>query len=323
MGRINVSMKAASVVAALAAGFALISGLPASGAGLPSLVANQIAIAPHAASPASSQVREFEHAASRALGGDLVYALYLPPGYDDGARRYPVLYLLHGAFGNHLEWLHSGYLQETLDAMIADGRVAPMIVVMPEAGNSWYVDSKSIGGPGDYETAIAADLVAEVDKTLRTKPDRWARGIGGLSMGGFGALRLAFHEPFRYGAAAAFSGAFWASVRPDTVLPARVDKVFAGAFGAPFAPARLIAANPLSMIDRLAEAKDPPAVFLTVGDRDRFKLYLETFEVFRRMRERGLPVEMRMTDGDHEWSTWAAELGDALLFFDRHFRRGS
>ncbi len=314
-------MNAASVVA-LAAAFALISGLPASGAGLSSPAAYQTAIAPHAATPASSQVREFEHVASRALGGDLVYALYLPPGYDDSVRRYPVLYLLHGALGNHLEWLHSGYLQETLDAMIADGRVDPMIVVMPEADNSWYVDSKSIGGPGDYETAIAEDLVAEVDKTLRTKPDRWARGIGGLSMGGFGALRLAFHEPFRYGAAAAFSGAFWASVRPDTVLPARVDKVFAGAFGAPFDPARLIAANPLSMIDRLAEARAPPPVFLTVGDRDRFKLYLETFEVFRRMRERGLPVEMRMTDGDHEWSTWAAELGDALLFFDRHFKRG-
>ena len=315
-------MNAASVVVALAAAFALISGLPASGAGLSSPAAYQTTIVPHSATPASSQVREFEHVASRALGGDLVYALYLPPGYDDSARRYPVLYLLHGALGNHLEWLHSGYLQETLDAMIADGRVDPMIVVMPEADNSWYVDSKSIGGPGDYETAIAEDLVAEVDKTLRTKPDRWARGIGGLSMGGFGALRLAFHEPFRYGAAAAFSGAFWASVRPDTVLPARVDKVFAGAFGAPFDPARLIAANPLSMIDRLAEARAPPPVFLTVGDRDRFKLYLETFEVFRRMRERGLPVEMRMTDGDHEWSTWAAELGDALFFFDRHFRRG-
>jgi len=97
--------------------------LPASGAGLSSPAAYQTAIAPHAATPASSQVREFEHVANRALGGDLVYALYLPPGYDDSVRRYPVLYLLHGALGNHLEWLHSGYLQETLDAMIADGRV--------------------------------------------------------------------------------------------------------------------------------------------------------------------------------------------------------
>jgi enterochelin esterase family protein len=141
-------------------------------------------------------------------------------------------------------------------------------------------------------------------------------------MGGFGALRLAFREPFRYGAVASFSGAFWASLHPDSVLGPRADKIFAGAFGTPFDPARLIAASPLSMIDRLAEAKDPPAVFLTVGDRDRFKLYLESFEVFRHMRELGLPVEMRMTEGDHEWSTWAAELGDALLFFDRHFKRG-
>jgi enterochelin esterase family protein len=309
-------MKAQRVVAALAAAFALLSGAPVAGA------PPQTAMAPRAAIPAPSQVRESEHVASRALGRDLVYALYLPPGYGDGDRRYPVLYLLHGFNGNHLEWLHTGYLRETLDAMIADGRVEPMVAVMPEAENSWYVDSKSIGGPGDFETAIAEDLVAEIDKTLRTKPGRWTRGIAGLSMGGFGALRLAFHEPFRYGAAAAFSGAFWASLHPDTVLGPRIDKVFAGAFGTPFDPARLVAANPLSMIDRLAQAKDPPTVFLTVGDHDRFKLYLETFEVFRRMRELGLQVEMRMTDGDHDWSTWAAELGDALRFFDRHFKRG-
>src|SRR5258708_4453210 len=192
MGRANFAMKAGRVVVALAAAFALVSGAPASGVPvstvpLSSRAPTQTAMAPRAANPGSSQVRESEH----------------------------------GATGNHQEWLHTGYLRETLDAMIADGRVEPMVAVMPEAGNSWYVDSKSVNGPGDYETAIAEDLVAEIDKTLRTKPGRWARGIGGLSMGGFGALRLAFREPFRYGAVASFSGAFWASLHPDSVLGPR------------------------------------------------------------------------------------------------------
>lgn len=295
-------MKGGRIIAALAVAAALASASPTMGA-------------------APSQVREFEHLASRALGRDLVYALYLPPGYDESDGRYPTLYLLHGVDGNHQEWLHTGYLHETLDAMIADGRVGPMVVVMPDGGNSWYVDSKTVGGPGDYETAIAGDLVAHIDGTLRTKSDRRSRGIGGLSMGGFGALHLAFHEPSRYGAAAAFSGAFWARLRPDSVLGPRTGTIFAGAFGTPFDARRFAASSPLSMIDKLAETSDPPAVFLTVGDRDRFKLYLDSFEIFEHMRERGLPVEMRMTGGDHDWETWAAELGDALMFFDGQFRQ--
>jgi S-formylglutathione hydrolase FrmB len=301
-----VSMRASRIIAVLA-------------------VAAALALAPQAAMAGSapSQVREFEHLASRALGRDLVYALYLPPGYDESERRYPTLYLLHGVDGNHQEWLRRGYLRETLDALVADGRVAPMVVVMPEGDNSWYVDSKKVGGPGDFETAIAGDLVAHIDATLRTRSDRRSRGIGGLSMGGFGALRLAFHQPFRYGAAVAFSGALWARLRPDTVLGPREAAIFAGAFGSPFDAARFARENPLAMVDELSAASDPPAVFLTVGDQDRFKLYLDTFQLFQRMRERGLPVEMRMTAGDHDWKTWAAELGDALLFFDRQFRRQS
>jgi S-formylglutathione hydrolase FrmB len=289
-------------------------------------VAAALSVAPQAAragSAAPSQVREFEHLASPALGRDLAYALYLPPGYDAGDRRYPTLYLLHGVDGNHQDWLHTGYLRETLDALIADGRVAPMVVVMPDGDNSWYVDSKAVGGPGDYETAIAGDLVTHIDATLRTRADRLSRGIGGLSMGGFGALRLAFRKPFRYGAAAAFSGALWARVHPDTVLGPRTATIFAGAFGTPFDTARFVAESPFAMVDGLAAARDPPAIFLTVGDHDRFKLYLDSFQLFERLRELSLPVEMRMTAGDHDWETWAAELGDALVFFDRHFRRQS
>jgi enterochelin esterase family protein len=276
-----------------------------------------------AGAEAPSQVREVEHAPSPALGRDLVYALYLPPGYGAEDQRYPALYLLHGKDGNHLEWLHEGHLRATLDGMIAAGTVAPMIVVMPDGGgDSWYVDSKALGGDGDYETAIAVDLVAHVDSTLRTKPERRFRAIGGLSMGGYGALRLAFVTPFRYQAAASFSGALWSGVTADSKVGDHVDRIFNGAFGRPFDPRRFVAENPLTLIASVARAKDPPAVFLTVGDNDRYKLYHDSFLAFERMRGAGLDVSMRMTGGDHEWSTWAEELPAALAFFDRAFKHG-
>jgi len=270
----------------------------------------------------ASQIREFEHAHSAALGRDLLYSLYLPPGYAEAGLRYPTLYLLHGKDGNYLEWLHTGHLRQILDTMIADGKVGPMIVVMPDGANSWYADSKAIGGPGDYATAIAVDLVAAIDGALRTKAESRFRGIGGLSMGGFGALHLAFQQPFRYGAVAGFSPALWAELTPDSKLGAHIFSVFDGAFGRPFEVRRFLAASPLSMVDALAAAKNPPPVFLAVGDHDRYKLYLDTFELFRRLREKSLEVDMRMTGGDHDWDTWSAELPDALLFFDRQFKRG-
>jgi enterochelin esterase family protein len=278
---------------------------------------------PAAGDAAASVVREFEHFDSPGLGGDLVYALYLPPGYAKDDRRYPVLYLLHGAEGNHLEWLHTGYLRETLDAMTTDGRVSPMIVVMPDGGgNSWYVDSKDVGGPGNYATAISVDLVKHIDETLRTKAEPRYRAVGGLSMGGFGALRFAFQQPFRYAAAASFSGAFWTRIRPGTDMGDWVQRIFQGSFGRPFDTARFLAQSPLTMIDRLEGVPHPPVVYLTVGDRDRYQLYDQTYELFHHMRDLGLPVDMRMTAGDHVWETWAAELPDALLFIDRAFKDG-
>ncbi|HUZ73270.1 MAG TPA: alpha/beta hydrolase family protein [Stellaceae bacterium] len=275
-----------------------------------------------AAARAQSRVIETAHAPSPALGHDLAYSVYLPPGYDTQERRYPSLYLLHGKDGNHREWLHDGHLRDTLDRMIAAGTVGPMIVIMPDGGgDSWYVDSKALGGDGDYGTAIGVDLVAHVDKSYRTEATRRFRAIGGLSMGGFGALRLAFLTPFRFCAAASFSGALWAGMTEASAHGDKITRIFDGAFGRPFDLRRFVAENPLSMIATVAAANDAPAVFLTVGDHDRYKLYDDTFIAFKRMRDAGMDVSMRMTSGDHQWSTWAEELPAALRFFDRAFKR--
>lgn len=273
------------------------------------------------AAEAQSVVRESERAPSPALGHPLAYSLYLPPGYGTGDRHYPTLYLLHGMNGNHHEWLRRGHLRATLDRLIAAGAVAPMIVVMPDGGaNSWYVDSKGLGGAGNYATAIGVDLVHWIDHTLRTKPERRYRGIGGLSMGGFGALRLAFAQPYRFCAAASFSGALWPGMLSQDKIADHAARIFAGAFGQPFDRHRFIAENPLTLIAAVARTRDPPAVFLTVGDDDRYKLYDDAFVAFDRMRRAGLDVSMRVTGGDHVWSTWARELPDALVFFDREFK---
>ena len=129
---------------------------------------------------------------SPALDRDMSYYVYLPPGYGSEGRRYPVLYMLHGGGGSKDEWAAYG-LVDDVDRSIESKDIRPLIVVMPQGDLSYWVNWVD-GGPrwGDY---VARDVRRQVDATFRTLPDASHRAIGGLSMGGAGALQLAFNHP--------------------------------------------------------------------------------------------------------------------------------
>lgn len=138
--------------------------------------------------------------------------VYLPPGYDDlPPRRYPALYLLssHGSTGpGLLNWRPWDVtLQGQLDALIAAGRMGPMIVVMPDMwtrfGGSQYINSE---GMGRYEDYLIEEIIPFIDRTYRTLPDRNHCGVAGRSSGGFGAITQAMHHPDVFGAFACHSG---------------------------------------------------------------------------------------------------------------------
>lgn len=121
-----------------------------------------------------------------ALQRDWAYTVYLPTGYRANGTRYPVLYLLHGNNGNASDWITQGHLQTTVDALIERKEIPPVVIVMPQGGTDWYVDRKE-----KMETAFFADLLPEIETHYAVAKQRAGRMIGGLSMGGFGALRYA------------------------------------------------------------------------------------------------------------------------------------
>ena len=160
-------------------------------------------------------IERFESDALRAnpLGDPYIreVPVYLPPGYEsERARRYPVIYWLHGFTGIGLSSiarsLWTPTLPELMDRVIAAG-APPAILVMPD-GSTRYGGSQYINSPatGRYEDHIVQDLVPYIDRTYRTSPGPEHRGVVGKSSGGYGAVVLAMRNPGVFRGVASHSG---------------------------------------------------------------------------------------------------------------------
>jgi enterochelin esterase family protein len=258
---------------------------------------------------------------SPALGRPLTGAVYLPAGsaIGEASSRLPVVYLLHGTNSQGMDWVREALLPQAMDALIAAGAIRPMIAVMPDAGNSWYADSAAVAGPGDYATAISRDLAVGVERRFPALTTREGRALIGISMGGHGALGMAFGQPERYVAAVSLSGAFWNRTDQTQVPADRIQRIFQGSFGQPFDRARFREASPFTRIARLKESGLPLAIRLVTGDRERFNTLGEAIDLLTELRQSGSDAELRVIGGGHDWANWAQALPDALVFVDRAF----
>ncbi len=279
---------------------------------------------------------------SATLDGDLPYQIYLP---DDVEGPLPVLYLLHGLGGNEQDWQNAGNIEETADQLIESGAIDPLLIVMPAAGNSWYVNSTKVGGPGEFETVIIDELLPHIEATHDVASGRENRTIAGLSMGGHGALRLAYAYPHLFRATASLSGAIWQNVPEDdldlppekllflaqndyfhavgkdTMLPG-IDlpppgEHFSGAFGDPFDARFFNSVSAFTELRQLLDAEQPlPATYVAVGDADSHELWRGAIALFTTLRGEGQPVTLRVSGGSHTWSVWREAIGPALVFLD-------
>jgi enterochelin esterase-like enzyme len=273
---------------------------------------------PQAVSLAGGTIRP-QSIFSKRLGRDIDYQLYLPAGYDStAADRYPVLYLLHGRGDNMSAWFT---IKAELDEAIRTGRVRPVIAVMPDAPSSqragYYVDSQFTGSAdlqagAPMESAFTIDLVAHVDATYRTRPERSGRIVGGYSMGGFGALRYALAHPELFGAAIVLSPAVYVPLPPHDSS----TRAF-GAFGRgprPFDEDTYRAANYPALIPKFAAKGLPLVMFIAVGDDEQaladpteasHDLDFEAHAFYNQIRRvPGIKAQFRVVDGGHNWDTW-------------------
>ena len=251
-------------------------------------------------------------AESPTLGRPIPYAVYTPFPAPTEGERWPVVYLLHGMTGADGDWFTWGNLAPILDRAIAEGRIPPLVVVAPGAGDSWYVDNPDPDGFGLVDTAFATDLVAAVDKKFPTAKCREGRAIGGVSMGGVGAVLQAINHPDTYVAAMSFAGALHKPLTKGDPRAGWIPDLYRNVFGAPFDRDRFNAANAFTLMPKLRRAEDKPAFYLAIGDRDFPDLIAGSAEYHNGLRQFGIDTTLRIGPGRHYWDTWQQQIVPAL-----------
>lgn len=202
---------------------------------------------------------------SRGAGIEASFLIYLPPDYTAAkSRRYPVLYWLHGGGGSQRE---GAWMVERIDREIRSGKLQPMIVVLAQGlPDVRYINSKD--GTRPVEDVIIRDLIPHIDAIYRTIPQRTSRGIEGMSMGGYGALRLGFKYPELFGAVSGLAP----SVTDMKDEPAIVTEPFGNdqAFYDAVGPWLTVAQHASSIRGRTS-------VRLLVGDQDKLLPYVQKY----------------------------------------------
>ncbi len=254
---------------------------------------------------------------SKILGVQKKYAVYLPPGYDQSSRKYPVLYLLHGAGDDQTGWIQFGEVQHIADRAIAAGEATPMVIIMPDASGERMGYFNSVDGKWKYEDFFFGEFLPFVEKEYAIKSEKRYRAVAGLSMGGGGSFMYALHHPELFSAACPLS----AFVGPLSVEEFRKRLVEGKT---PFEEAQLepyIAKhNAVRLIESQPE-QDLSAVrwYIDCGDDDF--LYEGNSLAHIALRKKNIPHEFRIRDGGHQWSYWRSALPEVLRFVSAGFHQ--
>lgn len=248
---------------------------------------------------------------SKLMGREMPYRVILPVEYGaNSSKRFPVIYLLHGLMGHFNNWTD-------LTGLARFGRQHHAIIVTPEGGDGWYTDSASSANDR-YESYIIGELIPEIDAKYRTDKRREARGIAGLSMGGYGALKFGLKYPQMFSLAGSFSGALGAASITEKQFPGAIGKTIDSIFGPAESETRK--SNDIFAITRALSpeaVKTLPFIYLDCGTEDF--LFDNNREFVSLLIERIVPHEYRQLPGAHEWKYWNQQVQEFLRLAEKSF----
>ena len=248
---------------------------------------------------------------SEILGTVKKYCIYLPAGYGDENKEFPVLYLLHGLTDTHTAWRDKGNTQAIATEVFGSGKAQEMVIVMPDAGTVY--DGYFNAGEWRYEDYFFQELVPHIEKEYRVVADKGHRAIAGLSMGGGGTTGYAIRHADMFSSAYAMSALMgmventWINRDPDKRRSVFMQSVVE------YNNITAVKNADKELVRSIASVR----WFIDVGDDDF--LFDNNMEFISAMREKRIPYQLRVRDGGHTWSYWQEALRMALPFVSEGF----
>lgn len=236
-----------------------------------------------------------------------IKAVVIKPDTQSPRTTFPVVYLLHGHGGNYANWVNQ------VPQLKLYAEQYQLMIVCPDGNNSsWYFDSKEQAS-SKYETYIAKELVEWIDTKYPTRKDRSARAITGLSMGGHGALYLAFKHQDIFGAAGSMSGGL--DLRPFPLkwnIAAHLGKYADH-------PERWDSSSVINITHLLTP--NSLKLIIDCGTEDFF--YGVNTAIHQKLRDRNIPHEFISRAGSHNWDYWRGAVQYQLLYMHNYFKNVS
>jgi S-formylglutathione hydrolase FrmB len=249
------------------------------------------------------------------LGRPVRYCAYLPASFDtDKTKQFPVLYYLHGLGDNEQSLLNTGGW-DLIEDMRRTGKVGDFVVLAPNGGHTFFMNSAD--GKIRYEDFLTKEFMPQMEKKYRVAGTRTKRGITGVSMGGFGALRLAFKYPQQFEAVSAQMPALIADIPPDLVGggPGSPGSMLGDVFGNPIDVA-FLQRNSVFYF-----AKSDPAielkrikVYFDVGNNDDYGFEQGAQKLHQLLDSRGIPNEFHIYPGRHDPQFAVRYFGEVVQF---------
>ena len=252
---------------------------------------------------------------SAILSRPVRYCAYLPASFDtDKTKQFRVLYYLHGLGDNEQSLLNSGGW-DLIEDMQRTGTVGDFVVLAPNGGHTFFINSAD--GKIRYEDFLTKEFMPQMEKKYRIAGTRTKRGITGVSMGGFGALRLAFKYPQQFEAVSAEMPALLADVPSDFVAggPGSPASMLGDVFGNPIDVAFLQRNSVFYFAknDSASELKRMK-IYFNVGNNDDYGFEQGAQKLHHLLDSRGIPNEFHIYPGRHDPQFAVRHFGEVVQF---------
>lgn len=262
---------------------------------------------------------------SQVLKRAVRYCIYIPSGYDESAsqhppKRYPVLYFLHGLGDNEQTLFNSGGWT-LLDDLRNQRKMGDFLIVAPEGGRSFYVNSAS--GAVRYSDFFLQEFMPQIEAKYRIRAGRGGRAISGVSMGGFGALRFAFAHPELFSAVSAQSAALITEspqkLNAASETGAPVLSVLGPVFGKPIDVARWNENSPFVLAKKNVEGLRKLAIYFNCGQNDNYGFEKGAEALHEELVKEQVKHEYRPYPGDHSVAYFLAHFEEVMEFHSQAF----